>query len=136
RDVKLEAIARRQMVGPLPLGYRRVAGAKGQIEIDPKWAPVVRSAFQLYAAGSWSTRRLAQRLNAEGQPPPSLPGGWRADTLAQMLAHPAYIGLMPVDGRKGRGELVPGDWPALVDESIWKAVQTVRLRNRTKARGA
>lgn len=136
-EAKRYAISRGEMVGPVPLGYRRLEDAAGalHVQVDEDWAPIVRRAFEIYAAGMTSTRRLAMQLNAAGDVPPGFAAGWRADTLSQILAHPAYIGMMPKGGRTGSGELVRGNWPSLVDQEVWDAAQRVRRRNRGNPRG-
>ncbi|WP_442907474.1 recombinase family protein [Kaistia sp. MMO-174] len=50
-------------------GYRPVAGAPGQLEIDPVEAEIVRRIFREYAAGA-PPREIAHRLNADGIAPP------------------------------------------------------------------
>jgi hypothetical protein len=68
--------------------FRRAAG--GSVSVDAAGAAVVRRIFAEYAGTEPSTRAIACRLNAEGVPLPSFTSGWRADSVAQMLANPAY----------------------------------------------
>jgi DNA invertase Pin-like site-specific DNA recombinase len=132
-------IARGQMVGPVPLGYRRISDGQDQrIELDPEWAPVVLRAFREYAVGDLSTRALAARFNAEGIKPLGHKDGFRADTLAQLLGNPAYVGKMPEGGRRAKRDaaaLVKGQWPALVDDETWQAVSARLARYRGGAGG-
>lgn len=132
RDNLRHAIERGEMVGPVPLGYRRVRdGANVTIEVDPDWAPFIERLFREYATGRWSTRELATRLNAEGIRPPTFEGGVRADTLSQMIASPVYAGMMHKGGRRQTaGELVPGRWPALIDRETWDVVHSILARLR------
>jgi hypothetical protein len=127
RDALRFRIEQGRMVGPVPLGYRREGW---EVVIDPEWAPVVVRAFEEYATGTVSTRELAAKLNDEGLRPAKFAAGWRADTLAQILGHPAYVGLTPQDGRSGSGKLVPGGWSALITRALWDDVQRVRARHR------
>jgi DNA invertase Pin-like site-specific DNA recombinase len=128
-------IGRGEMVSKVPLGYRRIIDGQAQrIELDPEWAPVVLRAFEEYASGRFTTRELINRLNSEGLRPPKTKGGWRASGLARVLRSPAYIGMTPVDGRSSRGQLAPGQWPALVPREVFDAAQAV-LDRRTKGGG-
>jgi DNA invertase Pin-like site-specific DNA recombinase len=106
------------MVGPVPLGYRRtIVGQDQRIELNTEWAPIIVRVFEEYASGRYTSRDLAIRLNAEGIRPPSFAAGWRSDTLNQILRHPAYVGELR-DGSAGR-------WPVLVPRETWSAVQRI-----------
>jgi hypothetical protein len=123
RDAKRYAAARGEMVGAVPYGYRRRKdGARTIVEIDEGAAALVRRVFREYASG-FSARELARRLNAEGAIPVSFKGGWRADTITQLVANPAYIGLSYVNRRYCEGEPISGNWPILIDLDTWQAVQ-------------
>lgn len=67
-EAKRYAAARGEMVGAVPLGYRRESG---QVMIDDEWAPVVRRIFDEYATARYSTQSIAAPLNAEGIRPPT-----------------------------------------------------------------
>jgi Recombinase len=58
---------------------------KARLVIDDEVAPLARRVFEEYATGNFSTRDIARRLNAEGAVLPRFTGGWRADTVAQLL---------------------------------------------------
>ena len=62
--------------GQAPYGYRR-EGKGGPLVIDEEQAAVVRDLFEEYAAGRFSARLLAARLNAQGVAKP----GSRSDGL-------------------------------------------------------
>ena len=120
REAQRFAAARGHMVGDVPLGYRRADGA---VTIDEEWAPVVRRIFEDYAGARYSTRSLANRLNAEGIRPPRFKTGWRADTVAQLLGNIAYSGRTYSQRRSKRlGELIPASWPAVVTQAQWESV--------------
>lgn len=100
RDGKRYAAASGEMVGAVPAGYRwEGSGRSRQLVIDEDVAPIVRRVFEEYATGRWSTRDIARRLNAEGIVLPRFAGGWRADTVAQLLSNPVYIGMTYVNRR-------------------------------------
>jgi hypothetical protein len=95
----------------------------GQVAIDEATAPLMRRIFTDYATGNWSTRALAHRLNAEGA---IIEGskGWYGDTLAQVLANVAYIGrTYSISRRRHEDDLIPAQWPALIDRPTWDGVQ-------------
>jgi hypothetical protein len=77
-------------------------------------------------------RGLARTLNIEGIRIPSLPNGWKGDTVAQILANIAYIGKTYTQKlRNQQGELIDGNWPAIIDTDLWNAVQRQRRLRRT-----
>lgn len=110
--------------GPVPAGYKRIGSrAQGQVVIDETSAPLIRRIFADYASGGWSTRALAHRLNAEGA---IIDGskGWYGDTVAQVLGNVAYSGrTYSISRRRRQGDLIPAQWPALIDRPTWEAVQ-------------
>ncbi|HZT82238.1 MAG TPA: recombinase family protein [Gemmataceae bacterium] len=119
REAKRWAATRGEMVGAVPAGYRR--HRDGTVTIDEDVAPIVRRVFTEYASGRYSSRELARRLNAEGAIPPSFKGGWRADTITQLVANEAYIGITYVNRRRREGEPIAACWPALVDRETFEA---------------
>jgi site-specific DNA recombinase len=110
-----------------PLGYRNVRlmeqGREVRtIEVDTERAPLIAWAFEAYATGEWTVRRLVAELNRRGlttTPGPRTPSKPLSDTqLQKLLRHPYYLGLV-----RYRGVLYPGKHPALVDPETWQAVQ-------------
>src|SRR5882672_341083 len=130
REAKAFAASRGEMVGAMPLGLRwDGAGRDRRVVVDEEWAPVVRRIFEDYATARFSTRGLADRLNAEGIRPPTFKTGWRADTVAQLLGNIAYSGRTYSQRRSKRlGELIPAAWPALVTEEQWESVDRLLSR--------
>ncbi|HKT82785.1 MAG TPA: recombinase family protein, partial [Solirubrobacterales bacterium] len=130
KDAKGYAIARGEMVGAVPAGYRwEGEGRWRSLVIDEGVAPLIRRVFAEYATGMYSTRDIAHRLNAERACLPRFKGGWRADTVAQLLGNVAYIGRTWSGGRtKRRGELIGANWPSLIDEGTWQRTQDLLNR--------
>ena len=132
--------AQGRATGPVPAGYQRTGSrADGQVIINGTTAPLIRRVFSEYATGNWSTRALAHRLNAEGA---IIEGskGWYGDTLAQVLGNVAYIGrTYSISRRRREGDVIPAQWPALIDQPTWTAVQrqlqAKRGRPGLKAKG-
>ena len=126
---KRYAAGRGGMAGAVPAGYRwEGTGRDRELVIDDQVAPLVRRVFQEYATGKYSTRDIARRLNAEGAVLPRFTGGWRADTVAQLLDNVAYIGKSYPNPTKRKGELLDASWPALVDQETWDRVQRLKSR--------
>ena len=123
------------MVGQVPGGHRREPD--GTITIDEHAAVTVRRIFTEYASGRHSARDIARRLNAEGIPPlpRSRGAGWRFYSVAELLRNVAYSG-QTFSGsrrRKGEGELMPAQWPAIIEPELWEKAQ--RLLGRRNGRG-
>jgi hypothetical protein len=98
--------------------------------IDDEVAAIVRRVFTEYASGRHSVRDIARRLNAERVALPRFTGGWRADTVAQLLGNPVYVGRTYVNRRYREGPMLNGQWPAMIDEDTWTAVQLLIGRRR------
>jgi site-specific DNA recombinase len=112
-----------------PLGYLNVRylvdGREIRtVEIDQKRAPLVRRAFQLYATGENSLRRLHEQMTAEGlttRPTPKRPAGPLAlSKLAELLRNRYYLGLVSY-----RGVEHPGKHPALIEAELFERVQLI-----------
>lgn len=113
--------------GKAPVGYlnvRRIEGGlEGRtVEVDPERAPLVRWAFQAYATGDWTIRRLLVELTERGLttvPGPKTPGrSLTVSHLHRMLRHPYYVGVV-----RYQGVLYEGKHEALVDHDTWQRVQ-------------
>ena len=103
----------------LPFGYKPVS--KGVWDIDPDTAPAVREMFEWIYKGKSGTS-LAKDLNRRAIPVPTwrIPFAWKEWTytqVRQLLIKPSYIGK-----RTYRGEVLDGNWPALIDEEIYWTV--------------
>src|SRR4051794_7032719 len=97
---------------PAPIGYLDAGGGKPKL-IDPETAPLVRTAFNLYATGRFGLHDLRDELEIRGL---------RTRTgsivsrngLSVLLKNPFYIGLIRI-----RNELFPGLHDALVPKSTF-----------------
>jgi site-specific DNA recombinase len=112
-----------------PIGYRPVRKlVEGRevrtIELDPERAPLVKRAFELYAAGDWSLIRLTAHLRQEGlisRPTPKQGGRPLAvGTVHKVLKNPYYMGIVEYAGKR-----VLGRHDALVDGETFDRVQTL-----------
>jgi Recombinase len=135
RDSKRYVAGQGQTVGAVPSGYRwEDDGTDRLLVIDEAVAPIIRRIFDEYATGTYSTRDIARRLNAEGLVPPRFKGGWRQDTVAQILGNEAYIGVTYVNRRYREGQAIEAQWPVLIERDTWDRVQ--RLLGRYDRRSS
>lgn len=139
-------------------GYRKDPADHRRLLPDPAAAAVVRRIFALYLQG-YSTARIAQALNREGIPPPSVyrrqhggtarpgTGQWSRATLHQMLTNRTYVGDLE-QGRRRKVSyksaksvrlprtqwiIVPGTHEGLVSRADFDAVQR-QLARRGRGR--
>jgi DNA invertase Pin-like site-specific DNA recombinase len=112
------------MGGMVPVGYQ----ASGRTLVpDEEQAVRVREIYQLYLQMG-SVRELCEELQRRGWLTPARAhkregfGGnkpFSRGHLYRILSNPVYIGLMA-----HKGQTHPGQHPAIIDEALWKAVQT------------
>jgi len=107
-----------------PIGYLDMGGGLPK-EIDPVRGPLVATAFELYATGQWSLRRLAQEMHERGlrnkvSERISLKG-W-----STILNNPFYVGLIRL---RKTGEVFQGIHEPLVRKRTFDIVRAV-LRGR------
>jgi DNA invertase Pin-like site-specific DNA recombinase len=122
--------------GMPPYGYGRTAA--GSLEPIDEEAVVVRRIFTMYRSGVWSAQAIAGRLNDEGieRRRPRSRHGWLPDTVVDTLRNITYIGKTYSESRaERRGEIIPGRWPAIVDEPTFWIVQQLMAERRVQ-RGA
>jgi DNA invertase Pin-like site-specific DNA recombinase len=88
-------------------------------QLDPQTAPLVAEAYRAILAGA-SLNDICRQWNAAGVR--TMTGRpWIATALSKFLRKPRNAGL-----RAYKGEIVgKGNWPALLDESTWRAAQAV-----------
>ncbi|MFN2539829.1 MAG: recombinase family protein [Mycobacteriales bacterium] len=115
--------------GAAPLGYlnsRQVQNGREvrTIELDEERAPLILWAFEAYATGEWTLRRLLEELTDRGltsRAGPSRPAKPLVlSTLHNILRKPYYKGLVSY-----RGVTYPGKHPVLVEPELWQRVQDV-----------
>jgi DNA invertase Pin-like site-specific DNA recombinase len=88
-------------------------------QLDPRTAPLVKQAYADVLAGA-SLAGICRQWNADGVR--TVTGrAWSVEVLTKFMRKPRNAGL-----RAYKGEIVgTGTWPALVDESMWRAAQAV-----------
>jgi len=100
-----------------PAGGRRPFGYDiTRVVIDEEEAQAIREAYAVLLAGG-TLYGLAADFNRRGLTT-TAGNPWRVSTVRRMLQNPRYAGL-----REYHGEIMPtpGRWPAIVDESTWRA---------------
>jgi DNA invertase Pin-like site-specific DNA recombinase len=112
-DMKARKIEAGIIIGPTPVGYRKRADKR--IELDPETAPAIRELYERWAAGE-GRLKLAAFLD-ERAPRPR--GRWSRQAIPAIIASPLYK-----TGRLHYGDLV-SEWSAepIVDEALWAAAQ-------------
>jgi hypothetical protein len=117
--IRMKRAARMKAKQGIPK-WKRAFGYLGDTrQSDPATAPLVKQAYAAVLAGG-SITDVARTWNAAGAH--GLTGKpWSASTVSLFLRAPRNAGL-----RAHNGEIVgAGTWPALVDESTWRAAQAV-----------
>ena len=122
--------------GPRAFGY-----LPGGREPHPVEAPVVADLYHRFLAGA-PLNTLAAQLNNDGHVTPR-GGRWGASSVRVVLANPRYAGLRGLrplidetSERRARWHdvIAPGQWPAIVDESTWRAADAI-LRDPSRGTG-
>ena len=115
--------------GTLPFGYT------SDDDKNPIPHPInsigLKMAFEAYSTGRYSDGEIAELLNSEGY---ETTGNWGArrftkDTVNRILRNAFYLGHV-----KYKGELLPGQHPALISQDLFDSCQEVRARRRSKSR--
>lgn len=116
-------------VGKAPVGYlhiRKIEEGREMrtVGLDPERAPLVLWAFETYATGDWTLRRLLNELRERGltsRPGPRTPAKPVGMTvLHRMLNNPYYIGVVTYQGVS-----YPGKHEPLVSAQLFEQVQSV-----------
>lgn len=107
--------------GWIPFGYK--VGQDKKLEIDALTAPYVQEIFQRYADGD-SIQQIMDDLNDRGIKP-AHGDRFNYSTMAVILKNRKYIGEY-----KYRDVIIPNGIPAIVDENVFKRVQSRREKNK------
>ncbi len=116
-------------VGKAPTGYKNVRtiinGREARtVKLDEERAPLMKFAFEAYATGEWTIRKLLSEVTKRGLttiPGPKTPAKPLAVShFHRLLQHPYYKGVV-----RYRGIEYPGKHEPLVSETTWDKVQEV-----------
>jgi len=155
RSIK-EKLARKEFPGYVPTGYLNIKEPSKEspgafvkkIVVDENRAPFVRRAFELYATGKYSLKHLTEVLREAGftQKGKRVRIGNRMveqkekpitiASLYSILSNPFYTGeFLWRDPDTGERRLYEGNYPALIDKKLFKAVQNVLKDYNTREKG-
>jgi len=118
-----------------PLGYQYDPQIRGIVP-DPRRAPLVRRAFELYASGGYTLARLRAAINALGftnRPHRDGSGGGplSVSQYQNMLTNPIYYGVMRFNGELHQGKHLP-----LITKQLFDAAQEIlACRSKPNAPG-
>ncbi len=105
---------------PAPMGYLNTK--PGQVKIvDPKTAPLVKQAFQIYAEAKVNLKELVEQMFALGLKSPS-GKKYHPNSLSLMLNNQFYMGLIRI---KKNNETFAGQHEAIISKSLYDRVQEV-----------
>jgi site-specific DNA recombinase len=113
--------------GRAPTGYLNVRSTLNgrevrTVEVDPERGPLLAWAFEAYASGEWTIRRLLAELTTRGlTTAPGTRGPGKPLTVShlhKLLRHPYYMGMV-----RYRGAVYPGKHQPLVSRQTWEEVQ-------------
>jgi len=135
-------LAQGKIVWECPIGYLNAAdpsdilGRKRTVVVDEARAPLVKRAFELYAAGGHSVNTLTDELNQlglrskDGKRRPSAPVTRRC--VEEMLKNHFYIGEF---WDKKIGAFRKHDYPKLVSRALFDRVQRRMVANNRNTKG-
>ena len=105
-----------------PLGYLNVEdeNKKRIIITDPKTAPFIRKAFELYATGNYSFKRLGDTLYLDGFKHPKTEEKYPPRKFEWMLKNSFYIGQITYKGAIYEGKQEP-----LISKDLFYQVQSM-----------
>jgi site-specific DNA recombinase len=112
-----------------PVGYKSKRTLIGNqdirtVVVDKERAKFVQEAFDLYATGDWTTRRLAEHLKRQGlrsrETPKVSSRPLRLTAIQEMLRNPYYVGIVVYCGKR-----VPGRHKRLIDPDTFDKVQAL-----------
>ncbi len=104
-----------------PIGYLDNGGGTLKSH-DPKRAPLIKEALELYASGQYSYCSLLEKMTARGLRNRNGRPLTRTG-LAAVLSNPFYCGVMLI---RTTGETFPGKHEPLISAATFEAIQAVR----------
>ena len=122
---KLSRVLKGQHNNQPPIGY---LVDKGVVQPDPDSAEAVLHAFLAYASGAFTDAKIADLLNQTGLR--TRKGrAWSKDAVRELLQNEFYTGYVEY-----RGDLYPGEHPAIVSKELFDLVQQVRQLHARRPR--
>jgi site-specific DNA recombinase len=112
---------------PAPIGYVDQGAGKPKT-IDPVQGPLVKQAFELYATGNWSIRKLVKHMYELGLRSKK---GQKVtlNSMCTILHNPFYMGIIQL---KTSGQLYQGKHEPLISSKLFEAAQAASLGKAVK----
>ncbi|MBN2007278.1 MAG: recombinase family protein [Anaerolineae bacterium] len=110
----------------LPFGYR--VGKDGIGEPVPEEAEAIHKVYELYAAGNFTDRNVAEYFNKLGLKT-RRGRAWSKDSARELMQNETYLGYV-----KYQGDLYPGLHPPIVEKELFDTVQRVRQQHNRRPR--
>ena len=145
-DAQIEMVKSGKFVGgKAPYGYRLVDSGLisnhgrllKKLEIIEEQAEIVRKIYSLAVHQGYGYQKIANQLNKEGIPAPSLPQ-WKNGTIRSILTNPIYMGYYAINRRKtmyNKKRMDRKEWTlsehqipeiVIVSEQEWEKAQRIR----------
>jgi len=126
RKGKISRVLKGYHNNQLPFGY--VKGPDGVGQAVSEEAEAIRRAYELYATGNYTDRRIADFLNEAGFRT-RRGRRWSKDAVRELLQNEFYLGLV-----KYHGDLYPGRHEAIITKELFDRVQEVRRAHARRPR--
>jgi len=130
-------LQRAEAGAPSLWGHRAFGYEPDRVSVRPAEARAVAEACDQLLSGG-SLRSIAKQWHAAGLELPAGGQRWRATSVRSILLNPRIAGFRtysPSTSGPGKREIVgAGQWPALVGEQTWRAVEAL-LRDRARDNG-
>lgn len=123
RGMKESALKGNSTGGSIPLGYR--VGPDKKLHIDPDTAPIVQTAYEMYADGK-GKKQIAETLNAKGYRT-SRGNLFTANSFNNLLQNRKYTGVYTYNNEIA----IEGGCPALVSLNLFNRVQLKIAETKT-----
>ena len=151
-DTQVEMVKSGRFVGgKAPFGYQLVNSGEisnhgrllKKLVIIEKNAEIVRKIYRLAIYQGYGYQKIANKLNEEGIPAPSLPI-WKSGTIADILKNPIYMGHYAINRRKtpyNHARQDRKDWIyseeqnpdlVIVSKEEWERAQEIREARKNK----
>lgn len=126
KKANLAKLKRGELPHKPPVGYKSVRGENSRVKHlpDPKTAPLVRQAFELFSTGNYSLNGLSEEMHARGL---STRYGriYSRESMKKLLTRRFYIGRLEWQGKEYKGKHKP-----IITRELFYRVQEV-LRKRS-----
>lgn len=126
--------------GVIPLGYKRNPENKGSLLVDEQDAESIKAIFKIFLETK-NLRQTCLRLNDLGITSKSYinsklekKGGnkFTVSSLHHLLTNATFCGMREINKKRGDARVVKANWPALISQEDFDAVQKILQANKQK----